>query len=51
MSYKEQSDSWLQLEMLRVRKNMTNGKTHSYQQNKKYLDKLESEWRKRHGKT
>lgn len=50
MKYTEMSNKELIKEMIRVKELMlTNHKPHTYHQNKKYLEKLEKEYKKRHG--
>lgn len=49
MKYTEMNDRELGIEIIRVRNLVLRpNKPHTYQQNRKYLDKLESEWKKRH---
>lgn len=51
MNYKDMSRSELASEMLRVKTLMTTKHdSHTYHQNKKYLVKLEKEWKRRYGK-
>lgn len=51
MKYKQMNDYELSCELLRVRTLLrTNPNPHTYHQNKKYLEKLEKEYRKRNEK-
>jgi hypothetical protein len=52
MTYKEMNKVQLAQEILRVR-NLLYGKynSHTYHQNKKYLNKLENEWRTKYGES
>lgn len=50
MTYKQMTDFELSCELLRVRTLLrTDHSSHTYHQNKKYLEKLEREHKKRNG--
>ena len=51
MKYTEMNDNELGIEIIRVRNLVLRpNKPHTYHQNRKYLDKLESEWNKRNAR-